>query len=89
MQLTNDGRRPAITLICCKTFFLLGHLGEERNGVMASHRNLPRSFAPVDSDDDEDCYTDPEVGQRPSCTTNDVNVMVIEESKSNKYLPKR
>ena len=55
---------------------------------MASHRNLPRSFAPVDSEDDED-YTDPEVGQRPSCTTNDVNVMVIEESKSNKYLPKR
>ena len=51
---------------------------------MASHRNLPRSFAPVDSDDDEDCYTDPEVGQRPSCTTNDVNVMVKEESKSNK-----
>ena len=35
---------------------------------MASHRNLPRSFAPVDSDDDED-YTDPEVGQRRSCTT--------------------
>ena len=32
----------------------------ERNGVMASHRNLPRSFAPVDSDEDED-YTDPEV----------------------------
>ena len=88
MKLTNDGRRPAITLIC-KTF-LLGLGG--RNGAMASHRNLPRSFAPVDSDDDEDCYTDPEVGQRP-CTANDFcqnrNFMVKEESKSNKYLPQR